>query len=621
MSTHLDSVRHLEDEFAEAMRHMYDVGNDLARLRARIELEESASARATDEQGRAPDDAKPVSARPVTGTPTDELPPPPGPSAARTPAPPDRTSPALAWWQREGTVARALAVAGAAVTLIGVVLLVTLAAQLGLLGPATRVAGGAAIAVALVVVGHLVHRAAGRAGSDGREARAMAIGAVALAATGYAAAYLDVMAVTVVYGWLPDVAGLLLAAVVAATGIVLARRWDSQLLALVTVLGVLGLGPVLGEGALAAAFMLVMTVASQPAQIGKTWPLLHPARTVPTALVLLGGAWASDELAAYTALAVVLALFDLGTTLLATRHRAGSVTAPLVMVTTAPAMVLATDHARWTEAGILGGLAAAHLAAAALTGRPVGRRAWGEDGGLRAVTVGTGSLLALLAVVVASGPAHSTTGLLLLALASTAASVRLGEPTQRLAALALSAIASAAYLEIVDALLTRSTATVTLTVTDLIDSALVVALVGTAVAGHVIGRLPGTWRSVALALAWVMALLGSSGATVTLGVLAGQHLDAAEAGYLAGQAAATVLWLGAAAYLLLHGLRGAEDSTLAVRTGLVLAAIGVGKLLLFDLAALDGIIRAVAFLVAGGLLLAMGTRYATALERARRPAG
>ena len=94
-----------------------------------------------------------------------------------------------------------LAVAGVAVTLIGVVLLLVLAAQAGILRPEFRVAGGAVLAAALVgrrVVA--VRRPGGR------------VGAIALAATGIAAAYMDVIAVTTIYHWVPAPVGLVIAA-------------------------------------------------------------------------------------------------------------------------------------------------------------------------------------------------------------------------------------------------------------------------------------------------------------------------------------------------------------------------------------------------------------------------
>ncbi|HNQ06114.1 MAG TPA: hypothetical protein PKH97_02885, partial [Tetrasphaera sp.] len=46
-ATHVDSVRHLEAEFAEAMTRMYAVGNGLAALRQRLLIEQGAVAAPT----------------------------------------------------------------------------------------------------------------------------------------------------------------------------------------------------------------------------------------------------------------------------------------------------------------------------------------------------------------------------------------------------------------------------------------------------------------------------------------------------------------------------------------------------------------------------------------------
>ena len=133
------------------------------------------------------------------------------PSAPRPPRPPRDAS-----W-----IGKVLAVAGVAVTLIGVVLLLVLAAQAGILRPEIRVGAGAVLAGALVGVAvRLYARPGGR------------VGAIALAATGVAAAYIDVIAVTTIYGWVSAPVGLVIAAVIGGGGLTLARRWDSQHLGL-----------------------------------------------------------------------------------------------------------------------------------------------------------------------------------------------------------------------------------------------------------------------------------------------------------------------------------------------------------------------------------------------------
>ena len=71
-------------------------------------------------------------------------------------------------------------------------------------------------------------------------------------------------------------------------------------------------------------------------------------------------------------------------------------------------------------------------------------------------------------------------------------------------------------------------------------------------------------------------------------------------------------WTVLALALLARGIRRP-----ALRmTGLVLVAAAVAKLLLFDLVALDGIARVAAFLGAGLVLLAAGTRYARMVAEA-----
>ena len=85
-----------------------------------------------------------------------------------------------------------------------------------------------------------------------------------------------------------------------------------------------------------------------------------------------------------------------------------------------------------------------------------------------------------------------------------------------------------------------------------------------------------------------------------------------RSGFLAGHAAVTVSWTLPALVLLSYGIRRP-----ALRVaGLVLVAAAVTKLVFFDLVALDGLARVAAFLGAGLLLLAAGTRYARLVAEA-----
>jgi hypothetical protein len=98
------------------------------------------------------------------------------------------------------------------------------------------------------------------------------VGAIALAATGVAAAYIDVIAVTTIYHWVPAPLGLVIAAVVGGGGLTLARRWDSQHLGLLVLVPLIVLAPVVTDGItlLLVGFMLALTAASLPVQLGRT---------------------------------------------------------------------------------------------------------------------------------------------------------------------------------------------------------------------------------------------------------------------------------------------------------------------------------------------------------------
>lgn len=100
-------------------------------------------------------------------------------------------------------------------------MLLVLAAQAGFFGPPLRVLGGALLSGALVFAGVRVH---GRPGGK--------VGAIALAATGFAGMYLDVVAASVLYGWVTTPLAVAIAFGIAAAGVALGVKWDSESLAL-----------------------------------------------------------------------------------------------------------------------------------------------------------------------------------------------------------------------------------------------------------------------------------------------------------------------------------------------------------------------------------------------------
>ena len=87
------------------------------------------------------------------------------------------------------------------------------------------------------------------------------VGAIALAATGVAAAYMDVIAVTTIYDWVSAPVGLVIAASIGGGGLTLARRWDSEHLGLLVLVPLIVLAPVVTDGItlLLVAFMLALS--------------------------------------------------------------------------------------------------------------------------------------------------------------------------------------------------------------------------------------------------------------------------------------------------------------------------------------------------------------------------
>jgi uncharacterized membrane protein len=102
--------------------------------------------------------------------------------------------------------------------------------------------------------------------------------------------------------------------------------------------------------------------------------------------------------------------------------------------------------------------------------------------------------------------------------------------------------------------------------------------------------------------AGVVGLYGATSLVVTLALLVSDD----RGGFTAGHALVTVSWTVLALVLLATGIRRP-----ALRlAGMVLVGGAVAKLVLFDLVALDGLARVAAFLGAGLVLLAAGSRYA-----------
>ena len=526
------------------------------------------------------------------------LPPPPQYVPPPRPVPPP---PSKAPRERsDGWIGKLLAVAGVAVTLIGVVLLLVLAAQAGILRPEFRVAAGAVLAAALVgAATWLSSRPGGRVGS------------VALAATGIAAAYMDVIAVTAIYDWVPAAAGLVLASGVAGGGLTLARRWDSQQLGLLVLVPLIVLAPVITDGItlLLVGFMVALSAAALPVQIGKDWVWLHEARTAAASLPLLlalvvrhidgrHDLW----LAGGCGIAALLALVGAVVVLPGTANRAAVALLSAAGVSPLLCVGLAVDR-------VVAALMIAALSAAVLALVLFGDRLPGVPGVARQVFSALSAVAALIAVTVGfDGP---VAGPVLLAMAAVTAVAGRREPVARWAALGFAVVGACVHLVVspLSALFTPTGVSAATGASTLVSSVLLaVATVA------IVWSLPGQERALWACAAAVVAYAVTS-FTVTAGVLIG----GTGHGFYAGHMVATICWIAMAAAVFGYAVRlPRTDRSVPIAGGLGLVGAAVTKLFLFDLGTLDGMFRVAVFIVVGLVLLGMGAGYARLLDRQDR---
>lgn len=523
-----------------------------------------------------------------------QYPPPPPP---RVPTAPHGLKPP----RNERWIGKVLAVAGVAVTLIGVVLLLVLAAQAGILRPEIRVGAGAVLAAALVcAAGWLYARPGGR------------VGAIALAATGVAAAYMDVIAVTTIYDWIPVPVGLAIAALIGGGGLTLARRWDTEHLGVLVFVPLMVLAPVITDGItlLLVGFMLALSAASLPVQLGKDWIWLHAARigasTCPLLLALAVSYFDSRHdlwLAGACGIAAVLAG---GAALILLPHTANRVAMALLTaagVVPVLCVSLAVDR-------VVAALMAAALAAALLAIVLVGDRLPGVRGVVRQIWSALSAISALIAVTVAFD--GYVAGPVLLAMAIVVAVAGRRDDVARWAAFGFAIVAGGLYLGYAppSALVRATELSTAAAVSTLVSSLLLMAC---AVA------IVWSWRGVdddAVRVMWAGAAAVIVYAVTTFTVTAGVLIGGPGGGFFAGHMAATICWIAMAAGLFVYAARRPRaERSLPIGGGLALVAAAMAKLFLFDLGTLDGIFRVIVFIVVGLVLLGMGAGYARLLEK------
>jgi uncharacterized membrane protein len=539
---------------------------------------------------------------PIPRAPVAHYAPPPAP-VAPPPAPP-RVAPQPAPPRDTNGIGKTLAVAGVAVTLIGVVLLLVLAAQAGILRPEIRVGAGALLAGGLVAVaGRLNARPGGR------------VGAVALAATGVAAAYMDVIAVTTIYGWVSAPVGLILAAAIGGGGLTLARRWDSQQLGLLVVVPLIVLAPIVTDGVtmLLIAFMLAISAASLLVQLGKDWILLHAARITASTLPLLvalvvarTGDGNQPWLAGACGIATVLAIVGALILLPSTRNKV-----VMALLTTAGALPVLSASFAFTP--VVAALMAAALAGTLLAIVLVADRIAGVTNIVRQIWSMASAVSALIAVAVAFD--GEVAAPVLLAMAAVVAVAGRGDDVARFAAIGFGVVGGVLYVSyapptsLVHATVLSAPDAVAVLASSVLLIVAVVAVVWSWIGRDVVDSDAVRVLLTALGLVVVYAVTTF---TVTAGLLAGGE----SGGFFAGHMAATICWIAMAAGLFVFAARRArDDRPLPIAGGLALVAGSMAKLFLFDLGTLDGMFRVAVFIVVGLVLLGMGAGYARLLAQ------
>lgn len=551
---------------------------------------------------------------------TAPVPPPaaqPPPELWSSPQPTSHARPALservAAAAERGLVGKVLGGAGVAITLIGFVLLLLLAAQAGLLSPWIRVAGGGLLAGVLFGLGI-------RIGRD-EERRP---GAVALVATGVAAALFDVLAATAIYHWLSPVLGLGLAAVVAGGGFAVAHRWNSELLGLMVGIPLLALAPVVTGGVdeLLVGFLLTYAAATVWIQLGRTWTATYVLNTVVCTAPLLaiaGGSVASSAFASNlessdTRLVALLAglnvLLAVGSAvaLLRTSSR------PTVLALTCTASLLPiiplTIERFDRHPGVIALAGAALLLA---TVAVIGRRLPGVTHTVRVIwlaasavclPIGFGAILQGSSFAIALAASGVVLGVASIVTRDLSAPLRI-------AASLFTALA--AVVAVVEHPLARLVHATDLPVADALNLVVIDVLLLAAVVG-----LGWSWMRVVSANERLTMGTGTALAALALATAFLVDLGAAfapgDAGFRAGHAAATITWAAAASAGLVWARRHTGPTrTVTVTVSLSVIALAVGKLFLFDMATLDGVFRVLAFIVVGLLLLTLGVVYAQSL--------
>ncbi|WP_033374683.1 DUF2339 domain-containing protein [Actinopolyspora halophila] len=608
MPTNLGDMSEPEQHALETVAdELVEMGRRLDRLADEVYLQTNRPPPHAHEDQEAPEPA----AAPPASMPQDPPPAPivdpvpaepswytaPEPSGAGAPdegQQPPESRPAGHGW----TPSRLLAWGGGVVTLLGVVFLLVLAVQRGWLGPSTRALGGLGLGTALLAAAFW---ARGRPGGIS--------GSYALAATGFAALYLDTIAATTLYGYLPVFGGLAAGFAIASGGLLLSDRWSAQPLAVGVVLGCAVCAPLItGEpNATLIGFLMLLHLVATPVQLRHGWRQLARATALPMVLAaVLADTWAmltaTDPIAVVLAASTAALLGMVVATLTAVLRPNDNTAIAALVAAPVPALLATPLVQRPIAAALAAGVAA--ILAVLWSSRFVPRLRARLPEGFTTAAGGLAAVAAMQSTMTSLDSSVWATALLCEALLLTFGALWLRNTGVLLGALCYTGIGTVLALQHDippwHLVLVSHSAGLAGALVGVLTALVAVAIPIAAVRLDVLARPPAAkaWWI----LAGILVLYATASATMALVAVFQQD----RSGFLTGHVLITLSWVVVAIALLLRGITLA-----ALRVaGMVLLPVALAKLFLFDLATLDGFARVVAFLCTGLVLLAAGVRYA-----------
>lgn len=499
---------------------------------------------------------------------------------------------------REQNVSIALAGAGALIMLIGVGLLLAMAAREGILTPPIRVVGGFVLAAALAGGAHWVRpRPGGRVGS------------VALLGASAATAVFDVYAMTQLYNWLHPSVGLTVAFTLAGLAAWRAVSWNEQWLYTVVCAGV-GFASVAVTDEVSTTligFLVVLQAAGLIVDVTKQWPSSAIARTAPVAWFAL--VWAAERmdvpfpdgsrgLAGLMVLVVIAALGMVGAFLAQHWQTAAANSASVALAGALTPLLFRllieeNNTLQWSVA--LVAAVALGLAAFALK----------LTSSARTITGIAAAICALIALVHIEWGDWSATIWLVPAVVLYVLQIRTQRLDRRFDLFGSVAVIAGLLHE------WSIVGPIALFYKSLIDDI--------AVMNALVGLLFAAVGALGLFAARGMGKIGNRQFTMVVGgtaLLYGLILAAIvsmgrqESAFFGVHVGVTVLTVAAACAVLLLGLRYPAHLGASFVWGVVLLLCAFMKLMFFDLAYMTLLTRGLVFVLAGLLLMLAGTKYA-----------